>query len=356
MFLDYEKLCSALNSEIKEIKKIKRWTIYTYILGWFLIIFGPIIFLALRTHPHVLAFTPTIFDIATEDIVYVVSGYAIFFSALFGIAINFSAKATFQEQYKQIIVRGMVRELIEKSQLPEEYEEKDKEWDYHTSKRVSNRRMKHAGLFYLKPKDRAQGKDLVEGKLGSTTFQFATLSLYERKDKPTRNRIRRRRKKPKYKRKFKGFLFLADFNKHFSGHTLLRDKKLKSFAHVKRVIHLFLNRLLSKKEMDTIRLESKEFNDYFKTRTTDELEARYILTPNFMEKLVDFTKKRHYPLDVSFQKEYISMSVATKKSFYKPSVFKSMEGNQMKDVYNILLFFFTIIEELNLNTRIWSKD
>src|SRR5699024_10344041 len=121
MFLDYEKLCSALNSEIKKIKKIKkikRWTIYTYILGWFLIIFGPIIFLALSTHQHVLAFTPTMFVIATEDIVYVVSGYAIFFSALFGIAINFSAKATFQEQYKQIIVRGMVRELIEKSQLP----------------------------------------------------------------------------------------------------------------------------------------------------------------------------------------------------------------------------------------------
>lgn len=356
MFIDYEQLCAKLSNEIKRMKKIKRRTIYTYILGWFLIIFGPIIFLALMTHPHLLAFTPTIFDIATEDIIHVVSGYAIFFSALFGIVINFSAKGYFQEQYKQIIVRGVVRELIETSQLPEDYEEKIKEWDYHSSKRVSNRRMKHAGLFYLKPKDRVLGNDLIEGKLGSTTFQFATLSLYERKDKPTRGRRCRRRKKPKYKRKFKGFLFLADFNKHFSGHTLLRDKKIKSFAHIKRTVHLFLNRLLSKKEMDTIRLESKEFNDYFKTRTTDEFEARYILTPNFMEKLVDFTKQRHYPLDVSFQKEYISMSVATKKSFYKPSIFKSMEDNQMKDVYHILLFFFSIIEELNLNTRIWSKD
>src|SRR5699024_11357364 len=104
------------------------------------------------------------------------------------------------------------------------------------------------------------------------------------------------------------------------------DKKLKSFAHLKRTIRLFLNRLLSKKQMDTIRLESKEFNDYFKTRTTNEFEARYILTPNFMEKLVEFTKKRHYPLDVPFQKEYISMSVATKKSFNKPSIFKAMKG------------------------------
>src|SRR5699024_10400136 len=121
-------------------------------------------------------------------------------------------------------------------------------------------------------------------------------------------------------------------------------------------IRLFLNRLLSKKQMDTIRLESKEFNDYFKTRTTNEFEARYILTPNFMEKLVEFTKKRHYLLDVSFHKEYIRMTAATKRSFSKTSSFNAMEGNRMKDVYNILLFFITIIEELNLNTRIWSKE
>lgn len=356
MFIGYDKLCSLLESKIKEINTIKRRTIYKYILGWFLIIFGPIIFFYIRMHPHFLAFTPTLFDIATEDIVFLFSGYAIFFSVLVGISINVNAKSYFQEQYKQIIVRNMVGTLIDTCTLPKEYEEQEKEWNYHASKRVSNRRMKNAGLFYLKHKDRVRGKDLIEGKLGATTFQFATLSLYERKDKPTRSKRHRRRRKPKYKRKFKGFLFLADFNKHFSGHTLLRDKKLKSFAHLKRTIRLFLNRLLSKKQMDTIRLESKEFNDYFKTRTTNEFEARYILTPNFMEKLVEFTKKRHYPLDVSFQKEYISMSVATKKSFYKPSIFKAMEGNQIKDVYNILLFFLTIIEELNLNTRIWSKE
>src|SRR5699024_2598987 len=128
------------------------------------------------------------------------------------------------------------------------------------------------------------------------------------------------------------------------------------FAHLKRTIRLFLNRLLSKKQMDTIRLESKEFNDYFKTRTTNEFEARYILTPNFMEKLVEFTKKRHYPLDVSFQKEYISMSVATKKTLYKARTFNAMEGNLIKDLYCILLFFLTIMEELNLNPRTSSKE
>src|SRR5699024_8379935 len=99
----------------------------------------------------------------------------------------------------QIIVRNMVGTLIDTCTLPKEYEEQEKEWNYHASKRVSNRRMKNAGLFYLKHKDRVRGKDLIEGKLGATTFQFATLSLYERKDKTTRSKRRRRRRKPQKK-------------------------------------------------------------------------------------------------------------------------------------------------------------
>src|SRR5699024_2335783 len=138
-----------------------------------------------------LAFTPTLFDIATEDIVFLFSGYAIFFSVLVGISINVNAKSYFQEQYKQIIVRNMVGTLIDTCTLPKEYEEQEKEWNCHASNRIWKERMTNAGYLYLKPKDRVRGKDLIEGKLGATTFQFATLNLYERKNKPTRSKRHR---------------------------------------------------------------------------------------------------------------------------------------------------------------------
>src|SRR5699024_4998499 len=148
--------------------------------------------------------------------------YAIFFSVLVGISINVNAKSYFQEQYKQIIVRNMVGTLIDTCTLPKEYEEQEKEWNYHASKRVSNRRMTNAGLFSLKHKDQVRGKDHKARTIAANTVQFATLSLYERTDKPPPSQKQRRPGEPAYKGKFNGVLFVGDFNRRFAGQTLLR--------------------------------------------------------------------------------------------------------------------------------------
>src|SRR5699024_4594 len=243
MFLSYERVCQHLAEELSEINKIRWKTIIKYIIGLSLIIVGPFAMLYLSFYPSILAFTPTIFDVKTEDIIVVIARFGIFFIILIGVVIIMNAKSYFQYQYKELIVKTMVKTLIETCQLPDDATEDDLRWNYYKSKKISNRRISSSGLFHLEGSDRAQGRDLIRGKIGSTTFEFAVLTLYRRIKNWKHERRRGRTKKPKYKKKFRGILFLADFNKNFRGHTLLRDRKIKSFSHLKRYFWLAFNSL-----------------------------------------------------------------------------------------------------------------
>src|SRR5699024_5236082 len=122
-------------------------------------------------------------------------------------------------------------------------------------------------------------------------------------------------------------------------------------------------------DLRRIEMENPDFNHKFKTKTSNEIEARYILTPNFMEKLIAFRKRRRKPIDISFKANKVGMAVSSKRGHFKASIFRFMtNGNfktsilrymkhgKVKEVYEDLIFFFMIIEELDLNTRILSKN
>src|SRR5699024_5545564 len=219
-------------------------------------------------------------------------------------------------------------------------------------------RTARSGLFINQRGDRILGRDKISGKIGLTRFSLSVIKLMRKENELKRSlRSRRRRKKrTKYKTKFRGILFLADFNKHFKGHTLLRDKHIRSFSHLKRYFWRVFARWASGSDLRRIEMENAEFNRKFKTKTSNEIEARYILTPNFMEKLIEFRKRRRKPIDISFKANKVGMAVSSKRGHFKASIFRFMKHGQVKEVYEDLIFFFTIIEELDLNTRIWSKN
>ncbi len=76
---------------------------------------------------------------------------------------------------------------------------------------------------------------------------------------------------------FTGLLVLLEIPKNFSGHTLICG-----------------NNPLCKQNPNNIgmkiNLESIDFNDKFHVFSTDQVEARYIITPSFMERFINLTK------------------------------------------------------------------
>src|SRR5699024_4117330 len=109
-------------------------------------------------------------------------------------------------------------------------------------------------------------------------------------------------------------------------------------------------------DLRRIEMENPDFNHKIKTKTSNEIKASYILTTNIIEKIIAIRKKSRKLIDISFKAKKVEMIESSKKYHNMSSIFSFMKHGQVKEVYEDLIFFFTIIEELDLNTRIWSKN
>lgn len=189
---------------------------------------------------------------------------------------------------------------------------------------------------------------------------------------------------------FQGLFFVADFNKDFQGLTTVVPKeKEKSF----------LAQLFTKEDeaiLQPVETMDLEFDETFTVRSSDEIKARYILTPAFMKRLLDFsTKQRKNRVNQSAEmmdtvKEVVDMVVnrkrhgrTTQKAFVAPlehakSYFSFLDGKMyfmlhtgrkhfefnlhqpidkelFIEYYEDINRAMELVDELNLNLRIWNK-
>ena len=108
---------------------------------------------------------------------------------------------------------------------------------------------------------------------------------------------------------------------------------------------------------DLIKLEDPEFERLFVVYGTDQIEARYILSTSLMKRIVDFKKKTGKTIHLSFINNEIYVAVSYNKNLFEPKIFKTLlDFNVIREYYSDLQLALGIIEELNLNTRIWSKQ
>ena len=76
---------------------------------------------------------------------------------------------------------------------------------------------------------------------------------------------------------FQGLMLAVKLNKPFNTETIIKTDSFKDF----------------KAEKTLIKLEDEEFNKNFKVYADDEVEARYLLTTSFMERLKNFHKNNN---------------------------------------------------------------
>ncbi len=138
--------------------------------------------------------------------------------------------------------------------------------------------IQHARELGLVPSwDRSKFEDRITGARRGVDFEFFEAHLEERRTTRDSNGNTR----TTWVTVFKGQCLRFDFHKRFYGRTLVaRDAG-------------FFNRFSGKRGMDRAKLEDPEFEKAFEVHTTDQVEARYILTPDFMQKLVDLERAFH---------------------------------------------------------------
>jgi len=159
--------------------------------------------------------------------------------------------------------------------------------------------------------DRYDSEDLVYGKYGKTEFQMAEIHAEEKRE--TRNS--KGETKTSYHTIFQGLLLIADFHKHFGGKTFVLP-----------------DRSGGKWGTSAVQLEDAEFEDDFSVYSTDQVEARYILSPAMMRRILNVKRKFNSNVKTS-----------------------ATDLTQIRSMMTKISSFVELIEELDLNTRIWTK-
>jgi len=220
---------------------------------------------------------------------------------------------------------------------------------YSGSQRVGESDFNRSRMF-LKNPDRFTGEDYVSGVIGKTRIEFSEIHAEDK----TEHRDSKGRRHTSYSTIFKGVFFIADFNKNFKGITLvLPDTAQKMLGGV-------LGSMLQSKNImrpPLVKLEDPEFEKLFVVYGDDQVEARYILSTSLMQRITEFRGKTGREIYLSFVDNKVMVAVPSGRDMFEPRLFRSIvDYKQVEEYYNDLQLVTGIVEDLNLNTRIWDKQ
>ena len=182
-----------------------------------------------------------------------------------------------------------------------------------------------------------ESDDYVEGRFGKTFIQFSEISL----------------KGSKGRKLFSGLFLIAEFNKYFKGEYLvLPDNYESTFGSL---IGDALQKI-SPLKSQMIKMESPEFEKHFSVFGEDEIEARYLLSPALMERMVDFKSKIGKPVYFSFARSRLFIAISAEENLFEPSVMMPTDKSMIETWGKNIYFALSLVDDLSLNTRIWSKQ
>ncbi len=239
----------------------------------------------------------------------------------------------YKANYKEKIIRKLVMSL-------------NPEWEYLPFDKIDPSIYDNSKIFRT-GFDRYTGDDYIIGMVDKTEFEISELHTeYKTRDSEDNS--------DRWHTIFKGLFFHADFNKNLSAETyVLPDTAERIFGKWGQKFQGFS----SKGEL--VKLENQEFEKEFKVYSNDQVEARYVLTPSMMEAMVNLKKNLPggHRMNFAFHGSSVYCAIEISKNLFEPNIMKS--GMNFKDIsifYQYLGIIELLINELNLNTRIWTKD
>ncbi len=177
--------------------------------------------------------------------------------------------------------------------------------------------------------DEWSSEDLVEGDIDGVSVKFS--DFYAAKKVKKKNST-------ETVVQFQGVLFKADFNKTLSSITQISHVNSRNLAIYGQ-----------KANMDDVR-----FEEIFDVYTTDQIGARYALSPALMEKFTLLCLRLDAPVNAVFKDNQIFIAVETWRDDFEPDIRKSLINNETIALYESEIASFTqIVKELNLNRKIW---
>ncbi|MDJ0922548.1 MAG: DUF3137 domain-containing protein [Henriciella sp.] len=181
--------------------------------------------------------------------------------------------------------------------------------------------------------NRSDYEDHITGERNGISFEFFEAHLEQRRTTRTRNG----RTRTRWVTVFRGQCLRFDFHKRFHGRTLvLRDAGI-------------LNRFGSVRDLQRARLESPDFEDTFEVYTSDQVEARYLLTPDLMQRLLDLENTfRGSGLRCAFVDGELQIVLEGADLFEPGSMFTPLDNpDRIRDLLDDFAAVFNLIDSFD---------
>lgn len=191
------------------------------------------------------------------------------------------------------------------------------------------------GTEFLKRADRSHTEDYLSGKIDGVEFISSDVKLEERHVQHTKNGTR-----TYYETYFQGRIFEFEFNKTFDGYLQVLEG----------------GRPHSNRKFKKVKLESVAFNKKFKTYSTNEHSAFYVLTPHLMEALMDFEKSNKGKIYFSFIESKLYLGINNFKDTFELKMFKELNESTFEEFKKELFVVKDVVSELKLNNNIFKKE
>ncbi len=183
------------------------------------------------------------------------------------------------------------------------------------------------------------GSNLTTGKYGNTNFAF---SLYKSPiaggdEKSIQTKL----------------VMIFDFHKDIKGRTVIFPDEAQ------KTLGTWLGKEVQKigwKGLDLVYFEDPIFEKHFAVYGTDQIESRYILTPNMMQGLVKLREKYDHDFTYSFASGKVCVVISGLPDYRNQLDTQIIPDGAFYHFYRPVELAIDVIETMNLNTRIWSKE
>lgn len=210
---------------------------------------------------------------------------------------------------------------------------------------VQQQDFQRSGLFNSRI-DRYRGEDCFSGRSGSTDLIFSELHV-EREEK---SRDSDGKQTTRWVTVFKGIYLIADFHKHFRCQvSIVPDVAEATFG--------WMGRKFQGLSGDLVRMENPEFERAFKVQASDPVEVRYLLTPDMQERFLEFRNRWSMGVRAALIDSNLHLAIPNNENWFEtdirmPATDRFIPGRFIEQ----LVLLLHIPEQLDLNTRIWTKE
>ena len=140
--------------------------------------------------------------------------------------------------------------------------------------------------------------------------------------------------------KFQGVLFVADFHKRLNCEVRVCHKNSRN-----------LRKYGQRANMDDVK-----FEEFFDVYTTDQVGARYALTPLLMQRLTEIYLRLGSQINAVLREDKIYVAIETWRDNFEPRIDCSLKQDATIALYvDEIGALVGIVSELNLNRKIWSE-